>query len=301
MREFPQVSRHLPWRSREFPQVSRHLPWRLRESRKSLGIYRGVCGSSRKSLGIYRGVCASCASLAAFAGACLRTRVGAYCIRPTKRPGTGRMIISGVHPFGPTGPFDVGLLGAAPRWFVGAGTRVGGATAYALPGATIGGEYTSPGYGHSAPFGSVWRAYAIRPYRGTCIRVPSGTRPASPASADARPYRGTCIRVPSGTRPNSPASADAPGQLPCLGRGRSDRNKCTSSSCFCLRILVRLRGQRSIRKTCVSIRNITYFISPVHMAGMFILQAPYLLPISAVCFPRCSRNPRAVNNPSRRN
>ena len=52
------------------------------------------------------------------------------------------------------------------------------------------------GYDHSAPFGSVWWAYAIRPYRGTCIRVPSGTRP------------------------NSPASADAPGQLPCLGRGR---------------------------------------------------------------------------------
>ena len=110
-------------------------------------------------------------------------------------------------------------------------------------------------------------------------------------------------RQPSlpGTRPNSPASADAPGQLPCPGRGRSDRNKCTSSSCFCLRILVRLRGQRSIRKTCVSIRNITYFIPPVRMAGMFILQAPYLLPISAVCLPRCSQNPRAVNNPSRRN
>jgi len=30
------------------------------------------------------------------------------------------------------------------------------------------------------------------------------------------------------------------------------------------------------------------------MAGMFILQAPYLLPISAVYVPRCSRNPRAV-------
>ena len=67
LREFPQVSRRLPRRSREFPQVSRHLPWRLRESRKSLGIYRGVCGSSRKSLGIYRGVCGSPASLSAFA------------------------------------------------------------------------------------------------------------------------------------------------------------------------------------------------------------------------------------------
>ena len=59
-----------------------------------------------------------------------------------------------------------------------------------------------------------WGAYAIRPYRGTCIRVPSGTRPNSPASADARPYTGTCIRVPSGTRPASlprqGPSADAP-------------------------------------------------------------------------------------------
>ena len=57
-------------------------------------------------------------------------------------------------------------------------------------------------YGHSAPFGSVWRAYAIRPYRGTCIRVPSGTRPNSP---------GRQGRLPSlpGTRPNFPASAEA--------------------------------------------------------------------------------------------
>ena len=39
----------------------------MQSSRKSLGIYRGVCGSSRKSLGICRGVCGSSASLAAFA------------------------------------------------------------------------------------------------------------------------------------------------------------------------------------------------------------------------------------------
>jgi len=56
--------------------------------------------------------------------------------------------------------------------------------------------------------------------------------------------------------PRQGPSADARAFL------RSDRNKCTSSSCFCLRILIRLRGQRSIRKTCVSIRNITYFIPP---------------------------------------
>ena len=98
LREFPQVSRRLPRRSREFPQVSRHLPWRLRESRKSLGIYRGVCGSPaslsafavafaqaaqvsrhlprrlrkrRKSLGVCRGVCAGGAgSLGICRGVC---------------------------------------------------------------------------------------------------------------------------------------------------------------------------------------------------------------------------------------
>ena len=63
--------------------------------------------------------------------------------------------------------------GLAARWFV-EGTRVGGATEYAPPGATIGGEYTSPGM-IIHPLRDVWWAYAIRPYtgyvhRGTCIR-----------------------------------------------------------------------------------------------------------------------------------
>ena len=78
-----------------------------------------------------------------------------------------------------------------------------------------------------------------------------------------------------------PASAEVVRDGPCRSWGRaflrSDRNKCTSSSCFCLRILVRLRGQRSIRKTCVSIRNITYFIFSVSTTGMFILQVRYPL------------------------
>ena len=120
----------------------------------------------------------------------------------------------------------VGLLGWA---------RVGGATAYAPPGATIGGEYTSPGM-IIHPLRDVWWGVCNTPLPGSCIRVPSGTRPAS--------------------LPRQGPSADARAFL------RSDRNKCTSSSCFCLRILIRLRGQRSIRKTCVSIRNITYFIPP---------------------------------------
>ncbi len=162
------------------------------------------------------------------------------------------------------------------------------------PWAMVHRAYSPAGYvpfGPTGPFGGRMQ-YAPTVVRAFgSLRVPGQIR---------RPPQG-----PAPTRVHAFGSLRVPGQLPCPGRGRaflrSDRNKCTSSSCFCLRILVRLRGQRSIRKTCVSIRNITYFISPVHMAGMFILQAPYLLPISAVCFPRCSRNPRAVNNPSRRN
>ena len=109
--------------------------------------------------------------------------------------------------------------GLAARWFVGVGTRVGGATEYAPPGATIGGECATavrasvraPGtcirYGHSGlrarlggvcrcapgfrrpgfrpgragyvpfgPGGPVGRAYSIRPYTVTCIRVPGQIR-----------------------------------------------------------------------------------------------------------------------------
>ena len=152
------------------------------------------------------------------------------------------------------------------------------------PWAMVHRAYSPAGYVHSGPFGYPAKFAGVR------------RRPPLPWYVHSGPF---------GYPASFPASAEVVRDGPCRSWGRaflrSDRNKCTSSSCFCLRILVRLRGQRSIRKTCVSIRNITYFISPVHMAGMFILQASYLLPISAVCFPRCSRNPRAVNNPSRRN
>ena len=85
LREFPQVSRHLPWRlrrqrgvSRRLPWrlrrrrgVSRHLPWRLRKRRKSLGVCRGVCAGSAGSLGVCRGVCAGGAgSLGICRGVC---------------------------------------------------------------------------------------------------------------------------------------------------------------------------------------------------------------------------------------
>ena len=109
-------------------------------------------------------------------------------------------------PFG--GPFG-GAYAVAPRGFAAQG--------FAAQGFALG--YGPPGLQPSRvrPIRALrpgWGAYAIRPYRGTCIRVPSGTRPNSPASADARPYTGTCIRVPSGTRPASlprqGPSADAP-------------------------------------------------------------------------------------------
>ena len=120
---------------------------------------------------------------------------------------------------GPKGPLDcwfveaLGACGPLVCWFVEAGTRVG---AYCIrpTGRHRRWRIHVPGGDHSAPSGPFGGAYAIRPYRGTCIRVPSGTRPDSLASADARPYTGTVIRPDgAGTRPDSPASADAPGQI----------------------------------------------------------------------------------------
>ena len=115
-------------------------------------------------------------------------RPGLWSTGPTARPGTGERPVGAPNHSQGRNPW------AAKPW-VG---RVPDAVEYGRGGTSI------------RAHGPVWGAYAIRPYRGTCIRVPSGTRPNSPASADARPYRGTCIRVPSGTRPASPASVDAP-------------------------------------------------------------------------------------------
>ena len=185
--------------------------------------------------------------------------------------------------------YDPAALQAAP------------ASIHSGPRARLGGVCNTPlpWYVHSGPFGHPAKFAGVRRRPPLHRYVHSGPFGYQAKFAGVRRRPPLPWYVHSGIRPASlprqGPSADARAFL------RSDRNKCTSSSCFCLRILVRLRGQRSIRKTCVSIRNITYFISPVRMAGMFILQAPYLLPISSVCFPRCSRNPRAVNNPSRRN
>ena len=71
-------------RLREFLQVSRHLPWRLRRRRKSLGVCRGVCAGGAGSLGICRGGCASGASLSAFAAAFAQA---AQVSRRLSRPG----------------------------------------------------------------------------------------------------------------------------------------------------------------------------------------------------------------------
>ena len=56
--------------------------------------------------------------------------------------------------------------GLAARWFVGAGTRVGGATEYAPPGATIGGECATAVRAFVTVIrarGPVWGAYAVAP------------------------------------------------------------------------------------------------------------------------------------------
>ena len=219
--------------------------------------------------------------------------------------------------WGACGPFDVGLLGPKGPLRCWGGYPCRRRNSIRPTGRHHRWRIHVPGYDHSSLAGCL-EGVCNTPLPGSCIGtcagyVHSGTRPNSPASADARGFAAQGFALGYGpaalqAAPGYVHSGIRPASLPRQGPSadaraflRSDRNKCTSSSCFYLRILVRLRGQRSIRKTCVSIRNITYFISPVHMAGMFILQAPYLLPISSVCFPRCSRNPRAVNNPSRRN
>ena len=208
-------------------------------------------------------------------------------VRPIRAPGTGRIHVPGVHPFGPGGPSGGALYPCRP------GFRPQG---FRRPGVLPPPGFRRP---RVSPWAMVHRAYSPAGYvhsprRGALYPCRPGFRPGLWST-------GPTARPGTGERPVG-APDHSQGRNPWAARSIFHFDVlCTSSSCFCLRILVRLRGQRSIRKTCVSIRNITYFISPVHMAGMFILQAPYLLPISAVCFPRCSRNPRTVNNPSRRN
>ena len=165
MREFPQVSRHLPWRSREFPQVSRHLPWRLRESRKSLGIYRGVCGSP--------------ASLAAFAVAFAQAaQVSRHLPRRLRRRRKSLGVCRGVSA-------DTGEFGRVRAFAPSGGRCIRAAQGFAAQGFALG--YGPPGLqpGRVRPIRALrpgWGAYAIRPYpdgRG-------GGYPASfPASAEA--------------------------------------------------------------------------------------------------------------------
>ena len=118
-----------------------------------------------------------------------------------------------------------------------------------------------------------------RPRHATCQRYfrPSGRgmRHAG-ASADAgefgrvrafAPSGGRCIRAAQGFA----LGCETPGRrgpfFILMSCARFHHVICAT------RILVRLRGQRSIRKTCVSIRNITYFIPPrahgrnVHFTG----------------------------------
>ena len=137
-------------------QVSRHLPWRLRESRKSLGICRGVSADTGE-----------------FGRGRLRTpgfrrpgfrrpgfrrpgfRPGLWSTGPTARPGTGER---------PVGAPDHSQ-GRNPWCVDDRGETLGG------PGTCI------------RPDGAL-RCWGLRPV-GLLRRVPSGTRPNSPASADA--------------------------------------------------------------------------------------------------------------------
>ena len=107
-------------------------------------------------------------------------RVGAQKHTPSRRPGTGRM-------------------------------HVLGRSSIRARGARLGGVFNTPlhrgtciRYVHSAPFGGVRDASQVCQVPGQIRR-----RPQTPA-----PTPGTCIRIPSGTRPASPASVDAPRQGP---------------------------------------------------------------------------------------
>ena len=113
------------------------------------------------------------------------TRVGAYCIRPTGRPGTGRIHVPGAGRW-PEGSYPCrGVLHTpcrAPRY--GANTRTrGGLTGRRIiaQGETLGGPGTRCGRiraGRSSirARGAVWWAYSIRPG-------------VSPRAMIRRPYR----------------------------------------------------------------------------------------------------------------
>ena len=158
----------------------------------------------RKSLGICRGVCASRASLAAFAvsvppGVCRPGfRPGLWSTGPTARPGTGERPVGAPDHSQGRNPWCVDDRGETPGvWTIGAKPWGGG---YPMRSNTGGAVHPF------GPVGPVWGAYSIRPYTGTCIRVPGQIRrrPQTPAPTPLRAF------APTGR---------VPGQLPCLGRG----------------------------------------------------------------------------------
>ena len=131
----------------------------------------GPCGP----VGLLRcwGACAplNCWGLAARWSVDAGTRVGAYRIRPPNIPQGMNVPPRYVRRYVHSAPFG-GVRGAyavAPRGFAAQGFALG----YGPPG-------LQPGWVRPIrALRPVWWAYSIRPYRGTCIRVPSGIRPAS--------------------------------------------------------------------------------------------------------------------------
>ena len=107
------------------------------------------------------------------------------------------MIIPGVHPFGPGGPFGWAYsIRPYTGYVLGAGIRENslprvGAYRIRPPGATIGGEYTSPGMivrPLSGPSGGRMRYAPTLTDEGAGIR--ENSLPRQGPSADARPYTG---------------------------------------------------------------------------------------------------------------
>ena len=89
------------------------------------------------------------------------------------------------------------------------------------PGAPTRGEYTSPGM-FIHPLRDVWRAYSIRPYRGTCIRYVRRVRAFVTVirahgpvwgAYSIRPYRATCIRPVGRGRFTALPKAGPPGGM----------------------------------------------------------------------------------------
>ena len=100
-----------------------------------------------------------------------------------------------------------------------------------------------------------------------------------PSGTPAKFARGVCgrRRIWPGT-----CRGRVSGQLPCLGRGRSDRNKCTSSSCFASGFLSVCEGKGLyVRRACqyvilrISSPPCAWLECSFYRRPIYCLSAPY--------------------------